>query len=131
MKTRESELERVLLELMEALPEPEWIAVVDADGLPMASVPERSPVGVDRIAAMAGAANQTGERLAKELEAGELRFVTVVGAKRQVIVVRLRPDRYLSIGLSPQVPAQTTFGALSQRVSEILHILEERIATST
>lgn len=128
MKTRESELERVLSELIGVLPDPAWIAVVDADGLPMASVPNPSPIDVDRIAAMASAANLVGERLTDELQIGELRFITVVGAKRQVIVVRLRADRFLSIGLAPSVPAQVTFGALSERVPELLHILEEHIA---
>lgn len=126
MATRQSELLRVLNELAAELPQPEWIALVDDNGLIMACVPNDPPVGAERISAMAAASVSLAERVLREIEGGKARFASLAGSRRQHLTVVLGPDRLLSIGLGPHVPAQETFGALSRKVPELLDVLRRR-----
>lgn len=124
--TRQSELLRVLNELAAELPQPEWIALVDDNGLIMACIPSDPPVAAERISAMAAASVSLAERVLREVEGGKPRFASLAGSRRQHLTVVLGPDRLLSIGLGPHVPAQETFGALSRKVPELLDVLRRR-----
>lgn len=126
MTTRQAELVRVLSELSKELPEPEWVALVDDQGLVMACVPEELTVDEERVSAMTAALAGMGERVLQEVEGGQLRFASVSGSKRQCLAVMLKPDRLLSIGLRPGVPAQATFRPLSRWVPELLGALQKR-----
>jgi predicted regulator of Ras-like GTPase activity (Roadblock/LC7/MglB family) len=126
MVTRESELMRVLKSLEAAMPRAHWIALVDSDGLPLACVPENPPVKIDNIAAMSAAAMLTGQRVLNETEGGQLRFTTIAGSKRQVLIVTVDAKRYLAIGLEPDRPSTSTFGVLARWVPEILSIVKKR-----
>jgi predicted regulator of Ras-like GTPase activity (Roadblock/LC7/MglB family) len=126
MVTRESELLRVLKALEEAMPNVHWIALVDSDGLPLACVPEDPPVKVDQISAMSAAAMLTGQRVLNETDGGQLRFTTIAGAKRQVLIVLLDAKRYLAISLDPDRPSTSIFGVLARWVPEILTIIKKR-----
>ena len=129
MVTRQDELQRVLGELCEDLPNPLWAALVDDDGLIMACVPGEPPVNPDRISAMTAAAVLTGDRVLNEMEAGQLRYATFSGAHRQVITVVLGEERYLSLGMNPDVRAQATFAPLSRWVPELMKTLKMRISS--
>jgi predicted regulator of Ras-like GTPase activity (Roadblock/LC7/MglB family) len=126
MVTRESELLRVLNELAAGLPTSDWIALVDDDGLLMACVPEKPPVDAERIAAMAAAAMDTSRRVLQETDGGQLRFTTIGGANRQVLIVLVDSKRFLAIGLEPDKPSTSTFGVLVRWVPEILGIVRKR-----
>ncbi len=127
MVTREDELQRVLGELCDELPEPLWAALVDDDGLIMACVPGEPPVNPDRISAMTAAAVLTGDRVLNEIEAGQLRYATFSGAHRQVMTVVLGEGRHLSLGMNPDVRAQSTFAPLSRWVPELMKTLKMRM----
>ena len=126
MVSRQSELLRVLTELAAELPQPEWIALVDENGLIMACVPPQPPVEPERISAMAATSVMMAERVLKEIDGGKARFASLAGSRRQHLTVVLGPDRLLSIGLGPQVPAQETFGPLSRKVPELMEVLRRR-----
>lgn len=126
MVTRESELMRVLKALEAAMPKAHWIALVDSDGLPLACVPENPPVQIDHISAMSAAAMVTGQRVLDETDGGQLRFTTIAGSKRQVLIVMVDAKRYLAIGLEPDRPSTSTFGTLARWVPEILTIVKKR-----
>jgi predicted regulator of Ras-like GTPase activity (Roadblock/LC7/MglB family) len=126
MVTRQEDLLAVLTTMQGELGHPNWIALVDDDGLMVACVPDPPALGSERIAAMTVAGIIPAKRVLSEVEGGGLRFVTFAGAKAQVLVIAVDQKRYLSIGLSPQVSAQSTFGPLSQRVPELLEILQKR-----
>lgn len=123
MATRQSELERILGELAEELPDPEWVALVDDQGLVLSCVPADPVVSEDRISAMTAAFVDMGARVLREVEGGTFRFATVSGSRRQYLAVLLTSERLLSIGLSPRTPAQVTFAPLSRRVPELLEAL--------
>jgi predicted regulator of Ras-like GTPase activity (Roadblock/LC7/MglB family) len=125
--TRQSELLRVLGRLADELPKPEWVALVDDNGLIVACVPAEPPIDTERISAMAAASVMLGERVLDELEGGNLRYASVAGSVRQNLMVILSKERLLSIGLRPEVPAQATFGALGRWVPELVRTLMMRL----
>ena len=128
MVTRQSELIRVLGDLADDLPDPLWVALVDDDGLIMASVPPDPPINPERISAMTAASVITADRALEEVEGGELRYITVSGSDRQIMTVSVGEERWLSIGLLPQVRAQATFAPLSKGVPEVIRVLKMRIS---
>src|SRR3990172_2816471 len=70
MVTRQSELHRVLGLLANDLPKPEWVALVDQNGLIVACVPPEPPVETERISAMTAASVAMGDRVLREIEGG-------------------------------------------------------------
>jgi predicted regulator of Ras-like GTPase activity (Roadblock/LC7/MglB family) len=129
MVTRQSELLRVLGDLAGDLPDPIWVALVDDDGLIMACVPQEPPINPDQISAMTAAAVIMGDRALEEVEGGELRYITISGADRQIMNVAVGEGRWLSIGLLPQVRAQATFAPLSKGMPDVVKILNMRITS--
>lgn len=127
MVTRQSELLRVLGRLAEELPQPEWVALVDSNGLIMACVPNEPVVDTDRISAMTAASVMMGDRVLKEIDGGAMRFASIAGSVRQHLTVVLSKDRLLSIGLKPDVPAHATFAPVGRWVPELLRALHMRI----
>lgn len=128
--TRQSELMRALSGIQAELLQPLWVALVDDDGLMVACVPEAPGIGAERIAAMTAAGVLTAKRVLSEVDGGSMRFVTIAGAQSQLLVVVVDQKRFLSIGLNPQVSAQTTFGPLSTWVPELLRVLKKRYSGS-
>lgn len=124
MPTRKDELDRLLKKLFTELPDPEWVALVDNDGLVVACVPDEIPAPVDAISAMTAAGIMLGNRVTREIEAGELRYVVVAGSERQHLTVSVREDRLLSIGLKPEVAIHTSFRSLGYWLPRILTVLQ-------
>lgn len=130
MTTRQSELLRVLGALADELPDPDWVALVDDNGLIVACIPEAPVVGQDRISAMTAASVIMAERVLGEIEGGRMRYATVAGSNRQLLTVVLSAERLLAIGLGPEVSAQGTFAALTHWVPEILAVLKRSFVAS-
>lgn len=130
MTTRQSELLRVLGQLADELPDPDWVALVDDNGLIVACLPESPVIGQDRISGMTAASVIMAERVLGEIEGGRMRYATLAGSQRQLLTVVLSAERLLAIGLGPEVPAQTTFAALTHWVPEILAILNRSFVAS-
>ncbi len=126
MITRQAELQRVLGALADEIQPAEWVALVDQNGLMVSCVPADPPVDGDRIAAMAAAIAQTSERVLLELDGGALRLATVVGASRQHLTVFLGHDRLLTIGLRPEVEAQSVIPHLMRWVPDLIQALKRR-----
>lgn len=125
MTTRQSELLEVLENMADELPEPDWVALVDSDGLIVACIPESPVVRQDQISGMTAASIIMAERVLEEIEGGQMRFASISGSDRQMLSVVLSRDRVLAIGLGPEVPAQATFAALTRWVPEILKVLSK------
>jgi predicted regulator of Ras-like GTPase activity (Roadblock/LC7/MglB family) len=128
MVTRQSELERILSQLADELPEPHWVALIDDQGLVLSCVPEDPVVDENRVSAMSAAVLGLGDRVMMEVEGGKLRYANVAGSKRQYLMVVLNSERLLSIGLDPQVPTHATFKPLSRWVPELLQTLARRFS---
>lgn len=124
MVTRESELERLLGELAQDLPDPKWVAIIDDDGLLIACIPRTPAISTDQIAAMTAASTAAGKRVVSEIDGGRFRFAVNAGSKRQLVVVAMDRKRLLSMGFKPQVQMHQIFGPLSDKVPEILKTLK-------
>ena len=130
MATRQSELLDALGKMADELPDPDWVALVDDNGLIVACIPESPVVGHDRIAGMTAASVIMAERVLEEIDGGQMRYTSIAGANRQMLSVVLSRDRVLAIGLGPEVPAQATFASLTRWVPEILAVLNKSFVTS-
>ncbi|MEE9217229.1 MAG: roadblock/LC7 domain-containing protein [Anaerolineales bacterium] len=130
MATRQSELLEVLGHMADELPDPEWVALVDDNGLIVSCIPETPAVGQDQISAMTAASVIMAERVLEEIDGGDMRYTSIAGANRQMLSVVLSRDRVLAIGLGPEVPAQATFAALTRWVPEILQTLNKSFVVS-
>ncbi|MCH8339766.1 MAG: roadblock/LC7 domain-containing protein [Chloroflexi bacterium] len=130
MATRQSELEKILGKMADELPDPDWVALVDDNGLIVSCIPESPVVGQDLIAGMTAASIIMAERVLDEIDGGQMRFTSIAGSKRQMLSVVLSRDRVLAIGIGPEVPAQATFASLTRWVPEILKVLSKSYVTS-
>ena len=124
MVTRQSELLRVLDQMAKDLPAPEWVALVDDNGLIVACIPDEPAIEQERISAMTAASLIMADRVLGEIEGGQTRYTSIAGSRRQMLTVVLSRDRLLALGLGPEVPAQATFSALTRWVPEILAVLK-------
>lgn len=124
MTTRQEELLRVLGALADELPNPDWVALVDDNGLIVACIPDSPVVGQDEISGMTAASVIMAERVLAEIDGGRMRYANVAGSKRQLLTVVLSPERLLAIGLGPDVAAQATFASLTKWVPELLAVLK-------
>ncbi len=130
MATRQDELLEVLSQMAEEMPDPDWVALVDGNGLIVSCIPETPVVGQDQISAMTAASIIMGERVLDEIDGGQMRYTSIAGANRQMLSVVLSNDRVLAIGLGPEVPAQATFASLTRWVPEILQVLSKSFVAS-
>jgi len=130
MATRQDELLEVLSQMAEEMPDPDWVALVDGNGLIVSCIPETPVVGQDQISAMTAASIIMGERVLDEIEGGQMRYTSIAGANRQMLSVVLSNDRVLAIGLGPEVPAQATFASLTRWVPEIIQVLSKSFVAS-
>jgi len=129
MATRQSELVEILGKMADELPDPDWVALVDDNGLIVSCIPESPVVGQDLIAGMTAASIIMAERVLDEIDGGQMRFTSIAGSKRQMLSVVLSRDRVLAIGIGPEVPAQATFASLTRWVPEILKVLSKSFVT--
>ncbi|MFQ5943796.1 MAG: roadblock/LC7 domain-containing protein [Anaerolineales bacterium] len=116
--------------MADELPDPDWVALVDSDGLIVACIPESPVVGQDRISGMTAASIIMAERVLDEIEGGQMRYTSIAGSNRQMLSVILSHDRVLAIGLGPEVPAQATFASLTRWVPEVLQVLNKSFVVS-
>jgi len=130
MATRQSELLEVLSQMADEMPDPDWVALVDGNGLIVSCIPETPVVGQDQISAMTAASIIMAERVLDEIDGGSMRYTSIAGANRQMLSVVLSDDRVLAIGLGPEVPAQATFASLTRWVPEILQVLSKSFVAS-
>lgn len=124
--TRQEELEGVLASLFNELQQASWVALVDSNGFIIACFPANPIVDQERISGMTVAAVATAERLLEEFDGEKFRYMSIVGAARQCLIVKLGKERLLSIGLPPGVQPQTSFGPIRSRIPDLLQVLSRR-----
>jgi len=94
--SRSEQLNKLLRTLSSTTPDIEAAAIVDNDGMMIASsLP--SDIAEDSVAAMSAAMLGLGERIVSELKRGQFELVSLKGKEGYVILVRCGPDAVLSI----------------------------------
>ena len=68
MATRQDELLEVLSQMADEMPDPDWVALVDGNGLIVSCIPETPVVGQDQISAMTAASIIMCERVLDEID---------------------------------------------------------------
>jgi predicted regulator of Ras-like GTPase activity (Roadblock/LC7/MglB family) len=124
--TRQEELEGLLGSLFNELQQASWVALVDGNGFIIACFPANPIVEQERISGMTVAAVATAERLLEEFDGEKFRYMSIVGAARQCLIVMLGKERLLSIGLPPGVQPQTSFGPIRSRIPNLIQVLSRR-----
>lgn len=126
VKTRQSELMRVLGLLADDLDQPFWVALLDQDGLILACVPALPEMDTDRISAMAAAVVSLSDRVMLEFDGGTLRYTAIVGEERLNLTLKITHERLLSMGLRPDYPLNRALKPLGRRVPELFTALNLR-----
>lgn len=94
--SRTQQLVARLRALLVSAPEVEGVALVNWDGLIIASVLE-PPADEDRVAAMSAAMLSLGERIARELGRGALEQVYVKGSQGFTLLTEAGPQAVLTV----------------------------------
>ena len=81
---------------MDEAPEIQGAAIVSKDGLSIAAV-LAPPIEEDRVAAMSAAMVSLGDRIAGELQRGELEQVYIKGSEGYALLTAAGPDAVLTV----------------------------------
>ena len=102
MENTGENLDDILKKLLTAIPEVKAVAIVSAEGLPIASA---LPQGVDetRIAAMTAALLSLAERSVIEMDKGEFEQLYVKGTEGYLLVLQAGPNAVLVVSTTKDV----------------------------
>ena len=124
MQTRSLQIVSRLQDLMQSSPEIEGVAVVSADGLPIASALPSS-IEEDRVSAMSAAMLSLGERIAKELKRGDLDQLFIKGKDGYVFLTALGENAVLTIMARREAKLGLIFLEIQRSIDELVQLLEE------
>ncbi len=113
-----SQVEQNLSRIARAVPEARWLALVTTKGLERGSYPAQLPIEQDRVEAMSAAILSLGERIARELEDGNLEYSVIAGSEGVTLVLVLSRDYVLTLGLNPGTAVDTVLEKLREAVGE-------------
>jgi predicted regulator of Ras-like GTPase activity (Roadblock/LC7/MglB family) len=126
--TRGEELMRVLALLARDIPHARWIALVEQNGLVIGFVPADPNVNPEGVAGITAAAVMVAERVLNEVMGGQLRYMNIAGSACQYLMVMIKQDRFLAVGLPSDALVQATFRPILKRIPQLLEIIERRFS---
>src|SRR5512138_717494 len=119
-------LERLLAEITRDMPQVEWMALVKADGTLIAAFPAKPRAEADRITAMSAAMSSLGERIASELNNGNLQYTLIAGISEITVMIELGSKYLLTIGLKKDVSIEEFLSRMQEAnipiLTKALHI---------
>jgi predicted regulator of Ras-like GTPase activity (Roadblock/LC7/MglB family) len=123
-----AQVERLLAEIARETPQINWIALIKSRFV--ASFPSKPKVELDRISAMGAAMSALGERIASELEDGELQYILVAGTTGISVTIELDRECFLAIGLKKEVSIEEFLSQMQKThlppLLKILHMENNR-----
>lgn len=120
--SRSEKLTRAIRSLSNATPDIEAAAVVDHDGLMMASsLPQ--DVEDESVAAMSAALLGLSERINEELNRGDFEMVMIRGSDGYVVLAQCGPDAVLTVLTSKRAKLGLIFLDVKRSAREIAGIL--------
>jgi predicted regulator of Ras-like GTPase activity (Roadblock/LC7/MglB family) len=122
MTSRSEQISKLLKTLASTTPDVEGAAVVDNDGLMIASA-LRADVEDDRIAAMSAALLGMSERIVRELGRGQFSLVMLRGSEGYTILTRCGSESVLMLLASDSAKLGLLFLDLSRTAKEIGRLL--------
>lgn len=120
--SKADQITRVIKNLSTTTPDVEAAAVLDNEGLMIASsLPQ--DVEEDAVAAMSAAMLGLGERIVSELGRGNFKQISLRGSDGYVIIVRAGPDAVLSILASSSAKLGLIFLDADRAAKEVAKLL--------
>ncbi len=113
-------LERLLAEIALDTPQVQWLALVKANGILLASFPSKPGSEADRITAMSAAMSSLGERIASELGNGNLQYTLIAGAREITAMIELSSKYLLTIGLKKDISIEELLSRMQEANIPIL-----------
>ena len=115
---RNTELNNMLKELESSVPEIEAAAVVSVEGLPIASALPRD-IEETRLAAMTAAMLSLGERVAQEMQRGELEKIFIEGAYGYIITTAAGQNAVLTVSARKEAKLGLVFLDMARAAQEV------------
>ena len=117
-----------LMEALQALDQPEvdfrWAAVMDFDGLVLASVPDGIENDMAETIASTAHLMSMGERAMDEVEFGKWRFTLLTGSRMQQLVMHLNNEVALSVGVGTRTPLHRLFASVRDTMPALIRSLD-------
>lgn len=120
--SRSANITKLIKNLASTTPDIEASAVIDNDGLMIASALAKD-VDDDAVAAMSAALLGIGERIVRELRRGEFEMVMTKGDQGYVILVRCGREAVLSVLTTPSAKIGLVFLDLRRAAAEVTKLL--------
>jgi len=120
--SRSEQISKLLKSLATSSPDVEAAAVVDNDGLMIASALPGDAED-DRVAAMSAALLGMSERIARELGRGQFELVMIRGTDGFTVLTRCGPDAVLSVLASPTAKLGLIFLDTTRGAKEIARLI--------
>jgi len=120
--SRSEQISKLLKSITSSSPDVEAAAIVDNDGLMIASA---LPGGTedDRVAAMSAALLGMSERIARELSRGDFQLVMIRGTDGFTVLMRCGPDAVLSVLAAPTAKLGLIFLDTTRGAKEIARLI--------
>lgn len=122
MSSRSEQITKLIKTLSSTTPDVEGAAVVDNDGLMIASA-LRADIEDDRIAAMSAALLGMSERIVRELGRGQFSLVMLRGSEGYTILTRCGADSVLILLATDAAKLGLVFLDISRAAKEIGRLL--------
>ena len=119
-----SQVEQNLRYIADALPEAHWLALMTSNGLARGFFPAQASISQDRISAMSAAILSLGERIAKELNDGNLHYSLIAGSEGVTLTLVLNHDYVLTIGLNRGIMLEAVLERLRTSSMPLLNALQ-------
>lgn len=120
--SRAEQVTRVIKNLTSTTPDITGAAIVDNDGLLIASALSQD-IDEDSVAAMSAALLGLAERIAEELERGEMQSATLQGSDGLTVVTRCGPDAVMCILAAPKAKLGLIYLDTSRAAKEVGRLL--------
>jgi uncharacterized protein len=120
--SRSEQISKLLKNLSTTTPDIEAAAVVDNDGLMMASALP-ADVEDDRVAAMSAALLGMSDRIARELRRGSFSLVMIRGTEGFTILVRCGPEAVLTVLATESAKLGLIFLDVTRTAKELARLI--------
>jgi predicted regulator of Ras-like GTPase activity (Roadblock/LC7/MglB family) len=120
--SRADQITRVIRNLTSTTPDVSGAAVIDNDGLLIASALAQE-VDEDSVAAMSAALLGLSERIATELERGNMEMTTIKGSDGMTIVSRCGPEAVMCVLADPRAKLGLIYLDSARAAKEISRLL--------
>lgn len=101
-----------------------WAAVVDYDGLLLASYPPEAEVNLENAAAATAHMLSLGEKAQAEVDFGKWRYTLMAGSNLQQLLIHLNNEVVLTLGIGSKTSLSKAFTSVREVVPDLVRALD-------